>query len=170
MEQQLPAQSFNISGKEKADYIDIIRQIKRANGSKSLLVKLPYWLFYALLALYSVFDRNPPFTTSQLKALVIDEVFEDIDWERNTLQVRRQLLRYKGGGYEFSKPEGAFYIFCKSPIEDDIKFVKHLQKYNVLVVPGTGFGGPGYFRISYCISEDVIKKALPKFKQALEEL
>jgi nucleoside-diphosphate-sugar epimerase len=82
MEQKLPAQSFNISGKEKADYIDIIRQIKRANGSKSLLVKLPYWLFYALLAIYSVFDRNPPFTTSQLKALVIDEVFEDIDWER----------------------------------------------------------------------------------------
>jgi nucleoside-diphosphate-sugar epimerase len=82
MEQQLPDQSFNISGKEKAYYIDIIRQIKGATGSNSRLVKLPYWLFYALLAVYGVFDRNPPFTTSQLKALVIDEVFEDIDWER----------------------------------------------------------------------------------------
>ena len=76
----------------------------------------------------------------------------------------------KSAGYEFINPEGAFYIFCKSPIEDDVKFVRHLQKYNVLVVPGKGFGGPGYFRISYCISEDIIRKALPKFKQALEEL
>jgi len=82
MEQQFPDQSFNISGKQKASYIDIIRQIKRATGSNSRLVKLPYWLFYTLLALYGIFDRNPPFTTSQLKALVIDEVFEDIDWER----------------------------------------------------------------------------------------
>ena len=81
MEKKLPCQSFNISGKQKAYYIDIIRQIKQANGSSSMLVKLPYWLFYALLAVYALFDRNPPFTTSQLKALVIDEVFEDIDWE-----------------------------------------------------------------------------------------
>ena len=81
MEKRLSGQSFNISGKQKAYYIDIIRQIKQANGSSSVLVKLPYYLFYSLLAIYAVFDRNPPFTTSQLKALVIDEVFEDIDWE-----------------------------------------------------------------------------------------
>ena len=81
MEKRLSGQSFNISGKQKAYYIDIIRQIKQANGSSSVLVKLPYFLFYSLLAIYAVFDRNPPFTTSQLKALVIDEVFEDIDWE-----------------------------------------------------------------------------------------
>lgn len=81
MEGRAPDQAFNISGKEKAYYIDIIRQIKQANGSSALLVKLPYSLFYLLLAVYALFDRDPPFTTSQLKALVIDEVFEDIDWE-----------------------------------------------------------------------------------------
>ncbi len=72
---------YNISGKEKMDYIDIIRLIRSANGSRSVLLQLPYWLFHALLAVYALFDRNPPFTTAQLKALVIDEVFEDIDWE-----------------------------------------------------------------------------------------
>jgi aspartate aminotransferase len=48
--------------------------------------------------------------------------------------------------------------------------VKHLQKYNVLVVPGTGFGGPGYFRIAYCVGENVISRSIPKFKEALEAL
>jgi nucleoside-diphosphate-sugar epimerase len=74
-------ESFNISGKEKALYIDIIKLIKAANGSRSVLLKLPYRLFYLLLAIYALFDSDPPFTTGQLKALVIDEVFEDIDWE-----------------------------------------------------------------------------------------
>ena len=74
-------ESWNISGKERADYIDIIRLIKAANGANCLLLKLPYQLFYFLLSVYALFDRDPPFTTSQLKALVIDEVFEDIDWE-----------------------------------------------------------------------------------------
>jgi aspartate aminotransferase len=73
----------------------------------------------------------------------------------------------RDAGYEFNEPEGAFYLFCKAPGGDDVKFVKHLQKYNILVVPGVGFGGPGYFRIAYCISEDVIERSLPKFKEGL---
>ena len=73
----------------------------------------------------------------------------------------------KDAGYQFSEPEGAFYLFCKSPGGYDVKFVKHLQSYNILVVPGVGFGGPGYFRIAYCISEDVIERSIPKFKEAL---
>lgn len=81
MESRTHSGSYNISGKEKVTFIDIIRKIKAAKRSGCLLVKLPYWLFYSLLAVYAVFDRDPPFTTSQLKALVIDEVFEDIEWE-----------------------------------------------------------------------------------------
>ncbi len=81
MKNQDGGQSYNISGKEKTTYIDIIRLIKKANGSSSILLKLPFKLFYFLLAFYALFDRNPPFTTAQLEALVIDEVFEDIDWE-----------------------------------------------------------------------------------------
>lgn len=87
----------------------------------------------------------------------------------NIYKKRRDLLMagLKEAGYEFSEPEGAFYLFCKSPGGDDVEFVRHLQKYNVLAVPGVGFGGPGYFRIAYCTSEKVIEKAIPKFKEAL---
>jgi aspartate aminotransferase len=71
-------------------------------------------------------------------------------------------------GYSFPVPEGAFYIFCKSPIDDDIEFVRHLQKHNILAVPGTGFGGPGYFRLAYCVPDGVIRRSLPKFREARE--
>lgn len=81
MEQRPAGACYNISGKEKIGYIDIIHKIKAATNSRSLLIKLPYSLFYFLLATYALIDRNPPFTTTQLEALVIDEVFEDIDWE-----------------------------------------------------------------------------------------
>ncbi|NQX89543.1 MAG: NAD(P)-dependent oxidoreductase [Halioglobus sp.] len=81
MEKQPPPQVYNISGKEKILFIDIICAIKAAKGSRCILLKLPYRFFYFLLTVYAVFDRDPPFTTSQLEALVIDEVFEDIDWE-----------------------------------------------------------------------------------------
>ena len=72
-------------------------------------------------------------------------------------------------GYSMVKPTGAFYIFPKSPIEDDVAFVKGLQKYNVLVVPGKGFGAPGYFRISYCFEDWVIEGSLPGFRAAAKE-
>ena len=73
-------------------------------------------------------------------------------------------------GYAFVKPEGAFYLFCKSPIDDDIRFTDVLQKHNILAVPGSGFGCRGYFRLSYTVSENVIKKAFPRFISALESL
>ena len=76
----------------------------------------------------------------------------------------------RSAGYQFAEPEGAFYIFCKSPDKDDVQFVKHLQKYNILVVPGSGFGGPGYFRIAYCVPEDVIERSIPRFKEALDSI
>jgi len=72
-------------------------------------------------------------------------------------------------GYDFLVPEGAFYFFCKAPGGNDIAYVEHLKKYNVLGVPGTGFGGPGYFRLAFCVPEKTIINSLPKFKQAIEE-
>jgi len=85
---------------------------------------------------------------------------------------RRDLLAegLKSAGYSFPMPEGAFYIFCKSPIGDDVAFIQHLQKFNILAVPGSGFGGPGYFRMAYCVPEDVIKRSIPKFKEAMDKL
>jgi nucleoside-diphosphate-sugar epimerase len=71
---------FNISGHEKVDYIDIIREIKRATGASARIVKIPYGLFYGLLWVWALFDRNPPFTTQQLQALVAKDEFEVVDW------------------------------------------------------------------------------------------
>jgi len=71
---------YNISGHEKVDYIDIIRTIKRATGARTPIVRIPYHLFYGLIWLWSVFDKNPPFTTQQLAALSAKDEFEVIDW------------------------------------------------------------------------------------------
>jgi nucleoside-diphosphate-sugar epimerase len=72
--------TYNISGHEKVDYIDIIRAIKRATGAKALIVKIPHALFHTLLWAWGLFDRNPPFTTQQLAALTARDEFEVIDW------------------------------------------------------------------------------------------
>ena len=68
-------------------------------------------------------------------------------------------------GFECQKPKGAFYLFVKSPIEDEIEFVNKAQEYNILLVPGRGFGRAGYVRICFCISMDTIKRSLPAFEQ-----
>jgi len=72
-------------------------------------------------------------------------------------------------GYEFLRPKGAFYLFPKSPIPDDIAFVRELQERLILVVPGSGFGGSGYFRIAFCVDDETIKGAMPGFKQVLNQ-
>jgi aspartate aminotransferase len=71
-------------------------------------------------------------------------------------------------GYSAVKPQGAFYMFPRSPIEDDVEFAGELQKHNVLVVPGRGFGMPGYFRISYCVEDRTLEGALPGFRAAID--
>lgn len=73
-------------------------------------------------------------------------------------------------GYAFVKPLGAFYLFPRSPIEDDIRFVRELQKENILTVPGSGFGTPHHFRVSYCVEDETILKALPGFKKVLRRI
>ncbi len=67
-------------------------------------------------------------------------------------------------GFECVKPQGAFYLFMKAPIKDDIAFVNHAVKYNLLLVPGTGFGCPGYVRLAYCVSLDTIENSIPAFE------
>jgi aspartate aminotransferase len=84
-------------------------------------------------------------------------------------QGRRDLLCEKlaSFGYRFVKPEGTFYLFPESPI-DDVAFVQELQAKNILTVPGRGFGMPGFFRIAYCVDEGVIERSLDGFKQVAE--
>lgn len=72
-------------------------------------------------------------------------------------------------GYSFIKPEGAFYLFPKSPIADDLKFVNMLLEENILAVPGRGFGVPGHFRLAYCVDERVIEGSLSGFKKAFQK-
>ncbi len=72
-------------------------------------------------------------------------------------------------GYECVKPDGAFYVFPKSPVPDDTEFVRQLQKELVLVVPGVGFGTSGYFRASYCVDDWVIEGAIAGFRKVFEQ-
>ena len=71
-------------------------------------------------------------------------------------------------GYDFHVPEGAFYLFPKSPIADDAEFTRILKKELILAVPGTGFGGPGYFRLSYAVPDATISGSMAGFKRAFE--
>ena len=70
-------------------------------------------------------------------------------------------------GYEFLKPPGAFYLFPRTPVPDDVEFVKTLQEELILVVPGSGFGGPGHFRIAFCVDDKTIINSMPGFKKAM---
>jgi len=74
-----------------------------------------------------------------------------------------------GLGFEVTKPMGAFYFFPRSPIEDDVEFINRAQKYNILLVPGSGFGLPGYFRISYCMNMQIIRNSVPAFTELAKE-
>ena len=72
-------------------------------------------------------------------------------------------------GYDIVMPGGAFYLFPKSPLEDDVEFVRMLQERMVLVVPGSGFGGPGYFRLTFCVEDRALEGSLDGFRSALAE-
>ncbi|MBE6092877.1 MAG: pyridoxal phosphate-dependent aminotransferase [Selenomonas ruminantium] len=86
--------------------------------------------------------------------------------------VKNGQLLYQGlidAGFDCVKPQGAFYLFPKCLEEDDYAFCKRAQKYDLLLVPGTDFGCPGYFRAAYCIKTETIEKSLPLFKKLAAE-
>lgn len=72
-------------------------------------------------------------------------------------------------GFECIKPQGAFYLFPKSPIADDRAFCEIAKKYRILLVPGSSFGCPGYFRLSYCVGKEQILRSFPAFEQLAKE-
>ncbi len=85
--------------------------------------------------------------------------------------VKIRKLLYEGltaMGYEMAKPEGAFYLFIKAPGGDAVYFSQMAKEKDLLLVPGDGFGCPGYFRICYCVSEDMIRRSLPVFEELLK--
>lgn len=73
-------------------------------------------------------------------------------------------------GFSMVKPGGAFYLFPKSPLADDVDFVTRAQKHNILLVPGVGFGAPGFFRIAYCIDQGIIERSLPAWEKLAKDV
>ena len=95
----------------------------------------------------------------------------------NTVNIEEYLLRrnflcdeLSKLGYNFIIPKGAFYLFPKSPLDDDILFTKLLKENKVLVVPGSGFGKKGYFRISFCVDWESIKGSISGFEKAINSV
>jgi len=110
---------------------------------------------------------NAPSLFQRVIVKCLDETVEVDVYKRNRDLLYNHLLSL---GFESAKPEGAFYLFAKSLIEDDKEFVKIAKKYNLLLVPGSTFGCPGYFRASYCISYDKIERSLAAWTKLANEL
>ncbi len=72
-------------------------------------------------------------------------------------------------GYDFLPPKGAFYIFPKSPLADEVQFVSILQDNKILAVPGRGFGAPGYFRLAFCVEDHIIERSSAGFAKAMQQ-
>ncbi len=109
---------------------------------------------------------NAPSLMQRMLVRCIDEETDLNAYDRN-----RKLL-YEGlteCGFQCVKPEGAFYLFVKSPTTDEIQFCEAAKKHNILFVPGGSFACPGYVRIAYCVSYDTIKNSLPAFRKLAEE-
>jgi len=71
-------------------------------------------------------------------------------------------------GFEFTEPKGAFYVFPKTPLKDDVKFVKLLQDEKILAIPGAAFGSPGHMRLAFCLPEEQIAGSAEAFKRAVD--
>ena len=100
---------------------------------------------------------NAPALMQQLVKNLQDVTVSVADYQKKRDFLYRNLTEM---GYQLVKPQGAFYMFPKSPIPDDIEFVQALKEQLVLAVPGQGFGRPGYFRVSYCIDDRTLAGAL----------
>jgi len=97
----------------------------------------------------------------------VDEKCNVEYYERNGRRLYDELTSM---GFECVEPEGAFYLWVKAPGGDDKAFVAAAKKHNILFVPGTSFAGPGYVRISYCVSYEQVERSLPAFRKLAEEV
>ena len=110
---------------------------------------------------------NAPALMQRLVAKLQDESVDIAEY-----QAKRDLLvsELTGMGFSMVKPDGAFYLFPRSPITDDVAFVKLAQKHHILLVPGAGFGAPGFFRIAYCVDKGIIERSLPAWRTLAKEV
>lgn len=109
---------------------------------------------------------NAPTLQQKVVAKCINEKTDISYYDRNRETLYHGL---KDCGFECIKPEGAFYLFVKSPVADEKAFCAAAKKYNILIVPGSSFACPGYVRLAYCVAYETIVNSLPKFKELAKE-
>ena len=108
-----------------------------------------------------------PSIFQQLISKCLDETPRLEEYKQNRDLIYNSLASI---GYECVHPDGAFYLFIKSPISDGIKFSEMAKQKGILLVPGEGFGAKDYLRLSYCVSYDTIKMSIPYFKELMQEV
>ena len=108
---------------------------------------------------------NAPSLMQKAVAKCLDEKTDISYYGRNRDTLYNGLTEL---GFECVKPDGAFYLFVKSPVERETEFVKKCKEQHILVVPATGFACPGYVRIAYCVAYETIVNSMPGFKKVAE--
>ncbi|MDD3172378.1 MAG: pyridoxal phosphate-dependent aminotransferase [Herbinix sp.] len=109
---------------------------------------------------------NAPSLIQRAVAKCVDAKVEVEIYNRNRELLYNNLVTY---GYQCVKPQGAFYLFIKALEEDDKAFANKAKEHNLLIVPGSAFGCPGYCRIAYCVDYNMIERSLPKFEKLAKE-
>lgn len=109
---------------------------------------------------------NAPTLQQKIVKKCLNEKTDVSYYDRNRETLYQGL---KDCGFECIKPEGAFYLFMKSPAADEKEFCAAAKKYNILIVPGSSFACPGYVRLAYCVSYETIVNSLPKFQELAKE-
>lgn len=109
---------------------------------------------------------NAPSLMQKVIAKCVDAEVDVAAYDKNRLALYNGLMEC---GFECIKPQGAFYLFVKSPVPDEKQFCEAGKKYNILMVPGSSFACPGYVRLAYCVSYETIVNSLPEFKKLAQE-
>lgn len=130
-----------------------------ADGSEELIAA-------AAIANRTIGCVNAPSLIQKVIAKCVDAEVDVAAYDKNRLALYNGL---KELGFECIKPQGAFYLFVKSPVADEKAFCEAGKKYNILMVPGSSFACPGYVRLAYCVSYDTIMNSLPQFGKLAEE-
>lgn len=110
---------------------------------------------------------NAPSLMQRVVAKCVDAQVNLEAYDKNRKAIYEGLTKL---GFECVKPEGAFYLFVKSPVEDETVFCEAAKKHNILMVPASSFGCPGYVRIAYCVSYETIVNSLPHFAEVAKEM
>lgn len=149
------SKSLSLPG-ERIGYVAVPDEV---DDSKALLEALP-------IANRVIGCVNAPSLMQRVVARCVDTEVNVAAYDRNRNLLYNALKEY---GFACIKPQGAFYMFVKSPESNEKAFCERAKKHNILVVPGSSFACPGYVRISYCVSYDMIQRSLPAFKALAEE-